>query len=87
MFHKLFLWSFSFIQIFPTFHFPSLVEKAFEPTSSKLLVEKPEEQATNDVPEELDGYRLERSVPGDQELPTITYSVIEISQPAQNQEK
>ena len=49
-------------------------------------MKKPKEQAPNDAPEELDGYRLERSVPGDQELPTITYSVIEISQPAQNQE-
>ena len=25
-------------------------------------------------------YRLERSAPGDQELPTVTYSVIEINQ-------
>ena len=65
----------------------SLVEKTFKWTSSKLLEKKPKEQPPNDAPEELDGYRLERSAAGDQELPTITYSVVEISQPAQNQEE
>ena len=66
----------------------SFVEKAFKWTSSKLLEKKPKEQPPNDAPEELDGYQLERSVVGDQELPTITYSVVEIkSQPAQNQEE
>ena len=64
----------------------SFVEKAFKWTSSKLLENKPKEQPLND-PEELDGYRLERSAVDDQELPTITYSVIEINQPAQNQEE
>ena len=60
----------------------SFVEKAFKWTSSKLLREKkPKEQLPNDAPEELDGYRLERSAPGDQELPTVTYSVVEINQP------
>ena len=47
--------------------------------------EKDKEQAPNDIPEELDGYRLERSTVGDQELPT--YSFVEINQPAQNQEE
>ena len=65
----------------------SFVEKAFKWTSSKLLEKKPKGQPPNDAPEELDGYWLERSAAGDQELPTITYSVIEISQPAQNQEE
>ena len=65
----------------------SFVEKAFKWASSKLLEKKPKEQPPNDAPEELDGYRLERSAVGDQELPTITYSVIEINQPAQNQEE
>ena len=65
----------------------SFVEKAFKWTSSKLLEKKPKEQPPNDAPEELDGYRLERSAAGDQELPTITYSFIEINQPAQNQEE
>ena len=65
----------------------SIVEKAFKWTSSKLLEKKPAEQAPNYAPEELDGYQLERSAAGDQELPTITYSVVEISQPCQNQEQ
>ena len=63
----------------------SFVEKAFKWTSSKLMEKKPKEQPLSDAPEELDGYRLERSVARDQELPTITYSVVEINQPAQNQ--
>ena len=60
----------------------SFVKKSFEWTSSKLLEKKPKEQPLNDAPEELDGYRLVRSAAGDQELPTITYSVIEINEPA-----
>ena len=63
----------------------SFVEKAFKWISSKLLEKKPIEEPPNDAPEELDGYRLERSAAGDQELPTITYSVVEVSQPIQNQ--
>ena len=50
----------------------SFVEKAFNWTSSKLMDKKPNEQPPNDTPEELDGYRLERSAAGDQELPTMT---------------
>ena len=65
----------------------SYVEKAFKWTSSKLLETKPKERPPNDAPEELDGYQLERSAVGDQELPTITHSVVEINQPAQNQEE
>ena len=65
----------------------SFVEKSFKWTSSKLLEKKPKEQPPNDAAEELDGYQLERSAAGDQELPTITYSVVEINQPAQNQEE
>ena len=64
----------------------TFVKKAFKWTSSKLLEKRPKEQPLNDVPEELDGYQLERSAAGDQELPTITYSVVEINQPAQNQD-
>ena len=64
----------------------SFVMKAFKWTSSKLLEKRPKEQPLNDAPEELDGYRLERSAAGDQELPTIMYSVVEINQPAQNQD-
>ena len=62
----------------------SFVEKAFKWASSKLLEKKPKERPPNNAPEELDGYQLERSAAGDQELPTITYSVVEINQPAQN---
>ena len=65
----------------------SFVEKAFKWTSSNLLDKKPKEQPPNDAPEELDGYQLVRSAAGDQELPTITYSVVEINQSAQNQEE
>ena len=65
----------------------SYVEKAFKWTSSKLLEKKPKERPLNNAPEELDGYQLERSAVGDQELPTITHSVVEINQPAQNQEE
>ena len=64
----------------------SFVKKSFEWTSSKLLEKKSKEQPLNDAPEELDGYRLERSAAGDQELPTITYSVVEINEPAQSQD-
>ena len=63
----------------------SLVEKSFKWISSKLEDKKPRNESPNNVSEGLDGYQLERSVAGDQELPTITFSVIEISQPAQNQ--
>ena len=65
----------------------SFVENAFKWTNSKLLEKMPKEQPPNDDPEELDGYQLERSAAGDQELPTITYSVIEINQPARSQQK
>ncbi len=61
----------------------SFVEKVFK-WISKLLEKKSKQEPPNNAPEELDGYRLERSPARDQELPTITYSVIEISQPAQN---
>ena len=64
----------------------SFIEKAFKWTSSKLLEKRSKEQPLNDGPEELDGYQLERSAAGDQELPTITYSVVEINQPAQIQD-
>ena len=62
----------------------SFVEKAFKWTSSKLLEKRSKEQPPNDDPEELDGYRLERSVVGNQQQPTVTFSVIELTQPAQN---
>ena len=65
----------------------SFVENAFKWTNSKLLEKMPKEQPPNDDPEELNGYRLERSAAGDQELPTITYSVIEINQPARSQQE
>ena len=64
----------------------SFIEKAFKWTSSKLLEKMSTEQPLNDAPEELDGYSLFRSAAGDQELPIITHSVIEINQPAQNKE-
>ena len=66
----------------------SLVEKTFKWIHSKLLVKKPKKHPANDGPEELDGYQLVRSTAGGQELPsTITYSVVEINQPAQIKKK
>ena len=62
----------------------TFVEKSFKWTFSKLIERKPRQEPPNNAPEELDGYQLERSAASDQELPTITYSVIDISQPAQN---
>ena len=62
----------------------SFVEKTFNWTSSKLLEKKQIEQAPNNAPEELNGYRLERSAADDQQQPTVTFSVIELTQPAQN---
>ena len=61
----------------------SLIEKSFKWISSKLEDKKPRNESANNAPEVLDGYQLERSVAGDQEL---TFSVVEISQvePAQN---
>ena len=63
----------------------SFVEKAFKWTSSKLLEKTPQDQPSNDAPDELDGYRLVRSAAGDQNPPTvITYSVVGISQSQDN---
>ena len=70
--------------IFHIFHYTrlyecSFVEKAFK-WISKLLEKHSKQEPPNNAPEELDGYQLERSAAGDQELPTVTYSVIEVSQ-------
>ena len=62
----------------------SFVEKTFNWTSSKLLEKKQIEQAPNNAPEELNGYQLERTAADDQQQPTVTFSVIELTQPAQN---
>ena len=59
----------------------SFVEKTFNWTSSKL---QQIEQAPNNAPEELNGYQLERSAADDQQQPTVTFSIIELTQPAQN---
>ena len=61
----------------------SFVEKAFKWISFKLL-EKPIQEAPDDAPEELDGYQLER--PDDQQLLPVTYSIVDIREPDQNQE-
>ena len=62
------------------------VEKAFEWTTSILLEKKPKEQPLYDAPEELDGYQLERSTPGELSTVTVTHSVVELNQSARNQE-
>ena len=64
------------------YKFP-FVQKAFKWISSKLL-EKPIQEAPGDGYEELDGYQLER--PDDQQPPAVTYSIVDIHQPDQNQE-
>ena len=58
----------------------SFVEKAFTWTSSKLLEKKAGQEGPNNVPEELNGYRLERPAADDQKVSTITYSVVEMGQ-------
>ena len=62
----------------------SFVEKALRWISSKLLEERSKELDPSNSPEELDGYQLERNVAGDQELPTVTHSVVEISHQDEN---
>ena len=47
----------------------SFVEKFF----SKLIERKPRQEPPNNVPDELNGYQLERSAAGDQELPITVY--------------
>ena len=61
----------------------SFVEKAFKWMSSKLIEKQRNQESMNDASEELDGYQFERH--DDLELPTVTHSVVDISQPAQNQ--
>ena len=56
----------------------SFVEKAFKWTSSKVMEKKRIQEPPNDAPEELDGFQLERTAAGDQELPTVTFSTIEL---------
>ena len=62
----------------------SLVDKSFKWITSKLEDKKLRNESANNTPEVLDGYQLERSIAGDQELTATTFSVVEISQPAQN---
>ena len=61
----------------------SFVGKAFKWTSFKLMATKLNQESLlqNDAPEELDRYQLVRTTTDDQELPKVTYSVIEIHQP------
>ena len=65
----------------------SFVEKAFKWINSKLMEKKPIQEPSNDAPEELDGFQLERTTAGDQELPTVTYSTIELPKTTENQEE
>ena len=53
--------------------------------SPKLLERKPEQEPLlNDNPEVLDGYQIERGAAGDQEP---THSVVELLEPAENQDE
>ena len=58
----------------------SFVEKAFMWTSSKVMEKSPGQEGPNDAPEELDGYQLKRSAADDQNVPTVTYSIVEMGQ-------
>ena len=59
----------------------SFVEKVFKWASSMLRERKLRQELPNNAPEELDGYHFERAAAGDLEIPTITYSEVEISHP------
>ena len=65
----------------------SVVKKSLNWISSNPLKRKSKQEAPEDALEELNGFQLERTLPGDQELPTITYSSIEISQPVLNDQE
>ena len=63
----------------------SFVEMDFKWISSKLLKKTPEQEPLlNNDPEVLDGYQIERGDAGNQ---NPTYSVIDLSGPAENQEE
>ena len=53
--------------------------------SSKIIEKQRNQESMNDASEELDEYQFERH--DDLELPTVTHSVVDISQPAQNQKE
>ena len=56
-----------------------IVREAFKWISSVVTEKKKEQNGSNDVPEELDGYQLERA--SAQDLPAVTYSEVEVSHP------
>ena len=59
----------------------SFVERALKWMASKLheMEQEPKQESPNDGPEELDGYQLDRPAADDQQPPTITHTVLEIS--------
>ena len=54
------------------------VEKCFKWATAKLMKDEQKQETPDNAPEELDGYQLERPI--DEELPIVTYSVIDIHQ-------
>ena len=60
------------------------VEKSFSWISSNVIEKTLKEENVNNVPEELDGYQLERSAV---DTPTVTHSVIEIRRPVNDQQE
>ena len=65
----------------------SFVEKSFSWILSNVIAKKLKEENVNNVPEELDGYQLERCAAADQDTPTVTHSVIEIRRPVNDQQE
>ena len=65
----------------------SFVEKSFSWILSNVIEKKLKEENVNIVPEELDGYQLERCAAADQDTPTVTHSVIEIRRPVNDQQE
>ncbi len=59
-------------------HKCSFVEKAYKEMFSKLIEKKPKQESPNDIPEELDGYRLVRPAAEDYASPIVTHSDVEI---------
>ena len=56
----------------------SFVNKTFNWISSKLTEKMSKKEVQSDGPEELDGYQLDRFAAGEQQLPNITHTVVEM---------
>ena len=57
----------------------AFIETSFKWMSSKFSGKKNKQETSTDVPEELEGYQLERAM--DREPPTVTRTVVEMCEP------